>query len=207
MRIRIAAIGVSHWHSLYDSAYLRHAAGMSEVELVGLQDANPEIAARWPRRSATPGFTDRGCYRHPAGLRHRARRIMTWRDRPPPARQRYPFSWRPSAPPPEVSVRQAAATMLVCLGQPFARRGGPTAFTRAPRPASHFYPAEPADPRYSPGTPRGCSIRRGGGCPEPRPHALDLFPGATAGDRDNDGGRGARWDYVGTRSPAASWGR
>ena len=46
MRIRIAAIGVSHWHSLYDSAYLRHAAAMPDVELVGLQDDDPDIAAK-----------------------------------------------------------------------------------------------------------------------------------------------------------------
>jgi len=44
--MRIAAIGVSHWHSLYDSAYLRHLAGMPDVELVGLQDNVAEIAAR-----------------------------------------------------------------------------------------------------------------------------------------------------------------
>lgn len=46
MRIRIAAIGVSHWHSLFDSAYLRHAAEMPDVELVGLEDADPAIAAK-----------------------------------------------------------------------------------------------------------------------------------------------------------------
>src|SRR5881296_4720790 len=44
--VRIVAIGVSHWHSLYDSAYLRHLAGMPDVELVGLQDNVAEIAAR-----------------------------------------------------------------------------------------------------------------------------------------------------------------
>jgi predicted dehydrogenase len=46
MPIRIAAIEVSHWHSLYDSAYLRHLLHMPEVQLVGLQDPNPEIAAK-----------------------------------------------------------------------------------------------------------------------------------------------------------------
>lgn len=44
--MRIAAIGVSHWHSLYDSAYLRHLHGMPDVELVGLQDADATIAAK-----------------------------------------------------------------------------------------------------------------------------------------------------------------
>ena len=58
-RVRIAAIGVSHWHSLYDSAYLRHLSEMPDVELVGLQDPSPEIAAR--RAAALgdpPVFTD-----------------------------------------------------------------------------------------------------------------------------------------------------
>jgi predicted dehydrogenase len=46
MTVRIAAIEVSHWHALYDAAYLRHLAGMSEVQLVGLQDPDIEVAAR-----------------------------------------------------------------------------------------------------------------------------------------------------------------
>ncbi|MGH7334265.1 MAG: Gfo/Idh/MocA family protein [Candidatus Rokuibacteriota bacterium] len=59
MRIRIAAIEVSHWHSLYDSAYLRHLAAMPDVELVGLQDPSPEIAARRAAALGTPPvFTD-----------------------------------------------------------------------------------------------------------------------------------------------------
>jgi predicted dehydrogenase len=56
---RIAAIGVSHWHSLYDAAYLRHLAGMPDVQLVGLQDVSAAIAAK---RAAALGnlpiFTD-----------------------------------------------------------------------------------------------------------------------------------------------------
>ena len=59
MVTRIAAIGVSHWHSLYDAAYLRHLAGMPDVQLVGLQDASAAIAAK---RAAALGnlpiFTD-----------------------------------------------------------------------------------------------------------------------------------------------------
>ena len=35
MSIRSAAIEVSHWHSLYDSAYLRHLACMPDVQLIG----------------------------------------------------------------------------------------------------------------------------------------------------------------------------
>ena len=49
--MRIAAIGVSHWHSLYDSAYLRHLAGIPEAQLVGLQDSSASIAAK---RAAAP---------------------------------------------------------------------------------------------------------------------------------------------------------
>jgi len=56
---RIAAIGVSHWHSLYDSAYLRHLGSIADVTLVGLQDASAAIAAK---RAAVLGnppiFTD-----------------------------------------------------------------------------------------------------------------------------------------------------
>jgi hypothetical protein len=59
MGIRIAAIGVSHWHSLYDAAYLRRLARMPDIQLVGLHDADPQIATR---RSAAVGnppiFTD-----------------------------------------------------------------------------------------------------------------------------------------------------
>jgi predicted dehydrogenase len=43
---RVAAIGVSHWHSLYDSAYLRHLAGMPDMRLVALQDSSAAIAAK-----------------------------------------------------------------------------------------------------------------------------------------------------------------
>jgi predicted dehydrogenase len=35
---RVAAIGVSHWHSLYDSAYLQHLATLTDYQLVALQD-------------------------------------------------------------------------------------------------------------------------------------------------------------------------
>ena len=38
MTIRIAAVGVSHWHALNDAAYLRHLLAMPDVELVAIQD-------------------------------------------------------------------------------------------------------------------------------------------------------------------------
>jgi len=56
---RVAAIGVSHWHSLYDSAYLRHLTTMPDMRLVGIHDPDATIAAK--RAAALgdpPTFTD-----------------------------------------------------------------------------------------------------------------------------------------------------
>ena len=58
-RTRVAAIEVSHWHSLWDAAYLRHLHGMPDVELVGLHDPSPDIAAhRAAELGHPPTFTD-----------------------------------------------------------------------------------------------------------------------------------------------------
>lgn len=46
MPVRIAAIDVSHWHSVYDAAYLKHLAHMEDVIVVAVQDADTEVAAR-----------------------------------------------------------------------------------------------------------------------------------------------------------------
>jgi predicted dehydrogenase len=57
--MRVAAIGVSHWHSLWDAAYLRLLAAMPDVEIVGVQDPDDEIARR--RAAALgnpPAFAD-----------------------------------------------------------------------------------------------------------------------------------------------------
>ena len=57
--MRIAAIEVSHWHSLYDSAYLRHLTAMPDVQLVGVQDPSAEVAAqRAAALGGPPVFTD-----------------------------------------------------------------------------------------------------------------------------------------------------
>ena len=57
--MRIAAIEVSHWHSLYDSAYLRHLAAMPDVQLVGVQDPSADLAAqRVAALGGPPVFTD-----------------------------------------------------------------------------------------------------------------------------------------------------
>jgi predicted dehydrogenase len=59
MPTRVAAIGVSHWHSLYDSAYLRHLVGMPDMALAAVQDTNADIAARRATALGDPQvFTD-----------------------------------------------------------------------------------------------------------------------------------------------------
>ena len=59
MPIRIAAIGVGHWHSLYDAAYLKTLAGMPEVQLAGVQDPDAALAAqRAAQLGEPPAFTD-----------------------------------------------------------------------------------------------------------------------------------------------------
>lgn len=57
--MRIAAIEVSHWHSLHDSAYLRHLAAIPDVQLVGVQDPSAAVAAaRAAVLGNPPVFTD-----------------------------------------------------------------------------------------------------------------------------------------------------
>ena len=59
MSARIAAIGVSHWHSLYDSAYLRHLAAIPDTKLVALQDTSATIAAQRAAELGDPAvYTD-----------------------------------------------------------------------------------------------------------------------------------------------------
>jgi predicted dehydrogenase len=61
MSIRIAAIGVGHWHSLFDAAYLKTLARMPEVQLVGLQD--PDVALGAERAAQVGGPAVFGDYR------------------------------------------------------------------------------------------------------------------------------------------------
>ena len=59
MTIRIAAIEVSHWHAVYDAAYLRHLVAMPDVALVAVQDSDADIAAkRAAAVGSPPTFTD-----------------------------------------------------------------------------------------------------------------------------------------------------
>ena len=57
--IRVAAIEVGHWHSLFDAAYLKTLARMPEVQLVGVQDPDAALAAqRAGEVGGPPTFTD-----------------------------------------------------------------------------------------------------------------------------------------------------
>jgi hypothetical protein len=59
--IRIAAVGVSHWHALNDAAYLRHLLAMPDVELVAIQDSDAEILAKRAAEVGNPPtFADYG---------------------------------------------------------------------------------------------------------------------------------------------------
>ena len=59
MSIRIAAIEVGHWHSLFDAAYLKTLARMPDVRLAGVQDPDAAMAAqRASQVGGPPVFTD-----------------------------------------------------------------------------------------------------------------------------------------------------
>jgi predicted dehydrogenase len=59
MPIRIAAIEVGHWHSLFDAAYLKTLAKLPDVQLVGVQDPDPAMVAQRAAQLGGPSvFTD-----------------------------------------------------------------------------------------------------------------------------------------------------
>lgn len=59
MSIRVAAIEVSHWHALNDAAYLRHLISMPDVDLVAIQDIDPDLVAKRAAEVRNPPtFTD-----------------------------------------------------------------------------------------------------------------------------------------------------
>jgi len=59
MSTRIAAIGVGHWHSLYDAAYLKTLVTMPDVELAAVQDPDAAMAAsRAGALGGPPSYTD-----------------------------------------------------------------------------------------------------------------------------------------------------
>lgn len=61
MAIRIAAIEVSHWHAVYDAAYLHHLIAMPDVELVAIQDSDADLVAKRAAKVGDPQtYTDYG---------------------------------------------------------------------------------------------------------------------------------------------------
>ena len=57
--IRIAAIGVGHWHSLYDAAYLKTLVRMPEAKLVAVHDPDAALASRRAAElGSPPAFSD-----------------------------------------------------------------------------------------------------------------------------------------------------
>ena len=192
--MRVAAIGVSHWHSLYDSAYLVHLAAVPDTELVAIQDESASIAAKRAAALGNPAvYTD---YRkmlaetrpdfvialgRPSRMAETAHHLLD---------QGYPFLMEKPMGVDADEVRRVAdkatarrAFVAVPLGQryqPFtararqlltAQRFGPIShfYVRQNRPTSARYPAWDApwmlDPREAGG---GCLRNLG-------PHGLDLF--------------------------------
>src|SRR6516225_6456364 len=59
MVIRIAAVEASHWHAVFDAAYLRHLIAMPDVELIAIQDSDARVAAkRAAEVGNVPTYTD-----------------------------------------------------------------------------------------------------------------------------------------------------
>ena len=204
--VRVAATEVSHWHSLYDSAYLRHLAGMPDVALVGVQDPDAGIAAK--RAAALgdpPAFTD-----HRAMLdtvkpdfvialgrhRHMARIAHELLDRGLPFLMEKPMGVNAT----EVrgiaekaAARNAfVAVPLIQRYQPFTRRArellaegrfGPLShiYVRLNRPTSARYPAWDAPWMLDPEIAAGGCLRNLGS------HGFDLFLHLTGEEADVTG--------------------
>jgi predicted dehydrogenase len=204
--MRVAAIGVSHWHSLYDSAYLVHLAGIPDTELVAIQDESASVTAKRAAALGNPAiYTD---YRkmlaetrpdfvialgRPSRMAETAHHLLD---------QGYPFLMEKPMGVDADEVRRVAdkaaarnVFVAVPLGQryqPFTtrarqllaeRRFGPIShlYVRQNRPTSARYPAWDApwmlDPREAGG---GCLRNLG-------PHGLDLFLFLTGEDADVTG--------------------
>ena len=194
MTIRVAAIGVSHWHALNDAAYLRHLVAMPDVELVAIHDADADLVAkRAAEVGGPPTFTDHwtmlattrpdfvvalGRHRQMAAFAHDL------------LDQGYPFLMEKpmGINAPEVEAVAAKAALLgAFVAVPLAQRYG--AFARHARellaagrfgPLSHIYVRinRPTPPRYAAWD---CPwmldpAEAGGGCLRNLgPHGLDMF--------------------------------
>jgi len=194
MTIRIAAIEVSHWHAVYDAAYLRHLIAMPDVELIAIQDSNASLAAKRAAEVRNPPiFTDYrkmlattrpdfvlalGRHRQMAGIAH------DLLDQGYPFLMEKPMGINAS----EVEAVAAKAAQLdafvaVPLAQryaPFAKRARELLATGRFGPLSHIYVRinRPAPPRYQAWD---CPwmldpAESGGGCLRNLgPHGLDMF--------------------------------
>jgi predicted dehydrogenase len=164
MTIRIAAIEVSHWHAVYDAAYLRHLIAMPDVELIAIQDSNAGLAAKRAAEVRNPPiFTDYremlstarpdfvlalGRHRQMAGIAHDL------------LDQSYPFLMEKPMGINALEVEAVAAKaaqldafVAVPLAQryaPFAKRARELLATGRFGPLSHIYVRinRPAPPRY-----------------------------------------------------------
>jgi len=204
--MRVAAIGVSHWHSLYDSAYLVHLAGIPDTELVAIQDESASVTAKRAAALGNPAvYTDYQkmlaetrpdfviALGRPSRMAETAHHLLD---------QGYPFLMEKPMGVDADEVRRVAdkaaarnVFVAVPLGQryqPFTtrarqllaeRRFGPIShfYVRQNRPTSARYPAWDApwmlDPREAGG---GCLRNLG-------PHGLDLFLFLTGEDAEVTG--------------------
>jgi len=192
--IRVAAIGVSHWHAVHDAAYLRHLTAMRDVALVGVQDGDaalarkradevgsPEVHTDYPRmlEETRPDFVlALGRHRQMARIAH------DLLDRGLPFLMEKPMGVNAD----EVATIADKATRLkgwvaVPLfqrNQPFAIRARALLAQGRLGPLSHLYVRinRPAPPRYvawdSPWMLD--PVEAGGGCLRNLgPHGLDMF--------------------------------
>jgi len=194
MTIRIAAIEVSHWHAVYDAAYLRHLIAMPDVELVAIQDSDADVAAKRAAEVRNPPiFTD---YRKMLATTHPDFVVALGRHRQMAGiahdllDQGYPFLMEKpmGINAAEVEAVAAKATALdafvaVPLAQryaPFAKRARELLAAGRFGPLSHIYVRinRPAPPRYQAWD---CSwmldpAESGGGCLRNLgSHGLDMF--------------------------------
>ncbi len=178
MTIRVAAIEVSHWHALYDAAYLRHLIAMPDVELVAIQDSDADLVARRAAEVGSPAtFTD---YRkmlattRPNFVMALGRHCQMAQIAHDLLDQGYPFLMEKpmgiSAPEVE-AVAAKAARLNAFVAVPLAQRLGPLShiYVRINRPGPARYQAWGCAWMLDPAEAGGGCLRNLG------PHGLDMF--------------------------------
>jgi predicted dehydrogenase len=199
MTIRIAAVGVSHWHAVYDAAYLRHLVAMPDVKLIAVHDQDTAILKkRAAEVGDPPTYTD---YREMLAATRPDFVVALGRHRQMAAiahdllDQGYPFLMEKpmginAAEVDAVAAKAArlGAFVAVPLAQrysPFAarareliaaRRFGPLShiYVRINRPGPARYPAWDSPWMLDPAEAGGGCLRNLG------PHGLDMFLHLTA---------------------------